>query len=166
MEKYVMTNSKPVIKQGVFKDIVFNKQVNDYGMESAKKNLSCAMNILSSSILQYNDENSLSCVITLAYYNAISEYTLIREMPTGKGYADIVFLPHKDSDKPAMIVELKYDQSVESALAQIKNKQYSAIWDSYTGDVLLVGINYNKKSKMYDCRIEKVTKMTIGSYEK
>lgn len=118
------------------------------------------------SILQYNDENSLSCVITLAYYNAISEYTLIREMPTGKGYADIVFLPHKDSDKPAMIVELKYDQSVESALAQIKNKQYSAIWDSYTGDVLLVGINYNKKSKMYDCRIEKVTKMTIGSYEK
>ena len=118
------------------------------------------------SILQYNDENSLSCVITLAYYNAISEYTLIREMPTGKGYADIVFLPHKDSDKPAMIVELKYDKSVESALAQIKNKQYSAIWDSYTGDVLLVGINYNKKSKMYDCRIEKVTKMTIGSYEK
>ena len=107
------------------------------------------------SILQYNDENALSCVITLAYYNAISEYMLIREMPTGKGYADIVFLPHKGSDKPAMVVELKYDQSVESALKQIKDKQYTSALDSYRGEVLLVGINYNKKDKKYECIIEK-----------
>lgn len=106
------------------------------------------------SILRYNDENSLSCVITLAYYNAINEYMMIREMPTGKGYADIVFLPHKNSDKPAMIVELKYDQSVESALNQIKKKQYAVGLDSYSGEVLLVGINYDKKNKQYECLIE------------
>lgn len=130
-----------------------------YMNEKAVEEALARVHMNNTSILQYNDENSLSCVITLAYYNAISEYTLIREMPTGKGYADIVFLPHKDSDKPAMVVELKYDQSVESALIQIKDKQYSAILDSYTGEVLLVGINYNKKNKMYECKIEKVTKM-------
>ena len=65
------------------------------------------------SILEYNDENPLSCVITLAYYHAVSEYTLIRELPSGKGFADVVFLPRRRSDKPAMVVELKYDQSVE-----------------------------------------------------
>lgn len=63
-------------------------------------------------IVKYNDENSLSCVIALAYYNAINEYTIIRELPSGKDYADIVFLPRKKSDKPAMLVELKWDKSV------------------------------------------------------
>lgn len=40
------------------------------------------------SILEYNSENALSCVITLADYNAVNEYTIIQEQPTGKGYAD------------------------------------------------------------------------------
>lgn len=106
------------------------------------------------SILTYNDENSLSCVISLAYYNAMKEYTKIRELPTGKGFADVVFLPRIYSDKPAMIVELKYDQSAEGAIAQIKEKRYVESLKEYHGNLLLVGINYDKTSKQHECVIE------------
>ena len=106
--------------------------------------------------LEYNDENSLSCVITLAYYNAINEYTLIREMPTGKGFADVIFLPRRHSDKPAMVVELKWNQSVEGALEQIKKKQYGKALQEYKGNLLLVGINYDKEKKEHQCKIEEM----------
>ncbi len=106
------------------------------------------------SILQYNNENALSCVITLAYYNAANEYTLIREMPSGKGYADIVFLPRRYSTKPALVVELKYDQSAESAVAQIKDRRYPEALREYQGNILLVGISYNKEDKKHECTIE------------
>lgn len=109
------------------------------------------------SILAYN-ENALSCVITLAYYSAQKYYTLIRELPTGKGFADIVFLPGKYTDKPAMIVELKWDQSAQGAIKQIKEKNYSGILDEYAGNLLLVGINYNKRDKKHECVIEKYCK--------
>ncbi|MDY2627996.1 MAG: AAA family ATPase [Lachnospiraceae bacterium] len=110
------------------------------------------------SILAYNNENALSCVITLAYYSAQKYYTLIRELPTGKGFADIVFLPGKYTDKPAMIVELKWDQSAQGAIKQIKEKNYSGILDEYAGNLLLVGINYNKRDKKHECVIEKYCK--------
>ena len=106
------------------------------------------------SILTYNDENSLSCVISLAYYNAMKEYTKIRELPTGKGFADIVYLPKKHSDKPAMIIELKYDKSAEGAIAQMKEKKYVQSLKEYHGNLLLVGINYDKESKKHTCLIE------------
>ena len=106
------------------------------------------------SILSYNNENALSCVITLAYYNAVNEYTLIREMPAGKGYADIVFLPRKCSDKPAMVVELKYDKTPQSAIEQIKERQYPEALKEHQGKVLLVGISYDKESKTHGCVIE------------
>lgn len=106
------------------------------------------------SILAYNDENALSCVITLAYYNAMNEYDLAREFSAGKGYADIVFLPRKYSDKPAMVVELKYDKSAEGAIAQIKEKNYAKAIGEYVGDALLVGINYDKETKRHSCVIE------------
>lgn len=79
--------------------------------------------ISNTSILAYNDKNALSCVSMLAYYNAVNEYTVVREMPTGKGYADMVFLPRKCSDKPAMIVELKYGKSTGEALRQIRESR-------------------------------------------
>lgn len=110
------------------------------------------------SILSYNDENSLSGVISLAYYNAINEYTLIRELPTGRGYADIVFLPRPHSDKPAMIVELKYNKSPNSAIAQIEEKKYSKALEAYKGNLLLVGINYDEKTKSHQCRIKQIQK--------
>lgn len=106
------------------------------------------------SILEYNDENSISCVVTLAYYNAVNEYTLIREMPTGKGYADIVFLPRRKSDKPAMVIELKYDKSAGGAIAQILERRYPEALKEYRGNLLLVGINYQKETKEYSCVIQ------------
>jgi ribosomal protein S8 len=106
------------------------------------------------SILQYNDENSLSCVITLAYYNAINDYTVIRELPSGLGYADIVYLPKKHSDKPAMIVELKYNKNAKAAIEQIKEKKYPKSLQDYKGNLLLVGVNYDKDTKKHSCIIE------------
>ena len=107
------------------------------------------------SIRTYNDENSLSCVISLAYFNAMKEYTKIREFPSGKGFADIVYLPRKHSDKPALIVELKYDASAEGAITQIREKRYVESLKEYHGNLLLVGINYDKESKKHTCVIEK-----------
>ena len=108
------------------------------------------------SILSYHNENSLSCVITLAYYSAKKDYTLIREFPTGKGFADIVFLPHRNSDKPALIVELKWNQSAEGAIKQIKKQQYVQALKEYKGNLLLVAVNYDKKTKRHECVIEEV----------
>jgi ribosomal protein S8 len=109
------------------------------------------------SILQYNDENSLSCVITLAYYNAINDYTIIREMPAGLGFADIVYIPKGGSDKPAMVVELKYNQKAKTAIKQIKAKQYPKSLEKYKGNLLLVGINYDKNTKEHTCEIEEIS---------
>ena len=107
------------------------------------------------SILAYNDENSLSCVISLALYGAKEYYMIIRELPSGKGYADLVFIPRKKyQDKPAMIVELKWDKSVVGAIAQIKERNYIAALEEYKGNVLLVGINYDKDNKNHQCIIE------------
>ena len=112
----------------------------------------------STSILSYNDENSLSCVINLAYYYTRNDYILFRELASGKGFADIVMLPRKNVDKPALVVELKYDKDAETAISQIHRKQYPAKVAEYTGDMLLVGINYDKQSKTHTCHIERWTK--------
>ena len=111
------------------------------------------------SILSYHDENSLSCVISLAYYSAVREYTLIRELPSGKGYADIVFLPRNCSLKPAMVVELKWGDSAEGAVCQIKDKKYGKALKGYRGGILLVGVNYDRKTKKHQCLIEEMGKV-------
>jgi hypothetical protein len=109
------------------------------------------------SILKYNDENSLACVISLAYYSARTYYTQVRELPTGKGFADIVFLPRKNHlDKPAIVVELKWDKTAKGAIAQIKEKNYGKVLEDYQGNLLLVGVNYDVKSKKHECEIEMV----------
>lgn len=106
------------------------------------------------SILNYNDENALSFVVSLAYYSARKDYFLIRELPTGKGFADIVFVPRRNSDKPALVVELKWDKTAEAAISQIKEKHYLRALENYSGKILLVGINYDKQSKEHECLIE------------
>lgn len=109
------------------------------------------------SILQYNDENSLSCTISLAFYFAREYYTMIRELPTGKGFADICLIPRKiHMDKPAVIIELKWDKSVLGAIAQIKEKKYIDALSEYQGNLILAGINYDKKIKKHSCLVEKV----------
>lgn len=115
-----------------------------------------AAHMEAASILKYNDENSLSCAIGLAYYSARREYRLIRELPAGRGFADIVFLPLPQSGKPALVMELKYDKTASAAIAQIKERKYTKALDGYTGEILLVGINYDKSDKTHSCRIEKL----------
>ena len=111
-----------------------------------------------SSILTYNDENSLSCGIGLAYYSARKDYKLIRELPTGKGFADIVFLPLPHTKTPALVVELKYDKTADTAIQQIKERHYTQALEGYSGEVLLVGISYKKENtnKPHSCVIEKI----------
>ena len=107
------------------------------------------------SILSYNDENSLACVLSIAYYYAKNYYVMHRELSTGKGFADLVLIPRKHVDSPAIVLELKYNQDADSAIAQIKRKQYPAKVAEYTDNLLLVGINYDKQQKTHTCRIEK-----------
>ena len=113
-----------------------------------------------SSILTYNDENSLSCAIGLAYYSARKDYKIIREFPTGKGFADIVFLPLPHANKPALVIELKYAKTAQTALQQIKDRHYTQSFEDYSGEILLIGINYDKdnKNKPHCCVIESVRK--------
>lgn len=109
--------------------------------------------------LTYNDENSLSCAIGLAYYSARKDYRMIRELPTGRGFADVVFLPMPFSARPAIVVELKYDKSAKTAIEQIKERRYTQALEGYSGEILLVGVNYDKddKNKPHHCMIEKMT---------
>ena len=108
---------------------------------------------LNTSILTYNNENALAYTLSLAYISARDYYTIIREMPTGKGFADVVFIPI--NDKPAMIIELKWNQDVETALTQIKEKKYPEGLEKYKDNLLIVGISYDKKTKKHTCFIEK-----------
>lgn len=112
------------------------------------------------SILTYNDENSLGCTISLAYYSARKDYRIIRELPTGRGFADVVFLPLPFSKKPALVVELKYDKSADTAIQQIKDRHYTQALESYVGEILLVGVNYDRdnENKPHSCVIERVVR--------
>lgn len=109
------------------------------------------------SILTYNDENALSYTMSLAYYSARIYYTIVRELPAGKGFADLVFIPRQNHpDKPAMIVELKWDKTAEGAIDQIKRQEYVEALNGFSGNILLVGVNYNKGEKIHECRIEEM----------
>ena len=121
------------------------------------------------SVLTYNDENSqflsdelsiknLLVAISLAYYSARKEYRMIREFPSGRGFADVVFLPLPHTNKPALVVELKYDKSAETAIQQIRDRQYTQALENYVGEILLVGVNYDRDDpqKPHSCVIEKV----------
>lgn len=113
------------------------------------------------SVIQYHNENSLSCVLTIAYLSTMQYYFKpIRELPTGRGFSDFVFLPKPEYryDFPALVVELKWNKNAKTALDQIKRQHYPASIASYTGDILLVGVNYDKKTKVHECRIEKYLK--------
>ena len=109
------------------------------------------------SILSYNNENSLACVLSIAYYYARNDYVMHRELASGKGFADIVLIPRKNVESPAIVVELKFKQDADAAIDQIKRRQYPAKVAQYTGDLLLVGINYDRDTKQHTCHIETYT---------
>ena len=106
------------------------------------------------SILSYNNENSLACVLSIAYYYAKNDYVVYRELATGKGFADLVFIPRKNVTTPAIVVELKFNQPVQTAIDQIRLRNYPAKLREYTGEVLLVGISYDRETKQHSCQID------------
>ena len=108
------------------------------------------------SILTYNNENSLANVIAISLFlSTTNTYNVVRELPTGKGYADLVYLPKPGVNKPALLIELKFDKSALTAITQIKEKNYLQFFKDYKGEVLLVGINYSKDTKTHQCIIER-----------
>lgn len=113
------------------------------------------------SAISYPNENSLSSVLAIVYLSAMQYYFKpIRELPTGRGFADFLFLPKIEyrQDYPALVVELKWNKNAQTAIQQIKEKKYPASIEHYTGNILLVAINYNKKTKEHQCFIEKYKK--------
>jgi len=119
--------------------------------------VSTADNLSAGFTVNYNDENSLSAVVSYAYMFARIEYIVVRELPAGKGFADLTFIP-VETNKPAMIIELKFNKTAQTAIDQIKAKEYPESLSAYSGDVLLVGINYDKATKKHECKIERITK--------
>lgn len=105
------------------------------------------------SILSYNDENSLACVLSIAYYYANNDYVIHRELATGKGFADLVLIPRKNVDSPAIVIELKYNKDADTAISQILRKEYPAKVAQYADSLLLVGINYDRETKQHQCQI-------------
>lgn len=113
------------------------------------------------SVIQYNNENSLSSVLTIAYLSSMQYYYKpIREMPSGRGFADFVYLPKPEytDEYPALVVELKWNKNAKTAMQQIKDKKYTESLSDYTGNILMVGINYDRSGKKHECIIEKYSK--------
>ena len=107
----------------------------------------------------YNNEDALQSAIYLSYIYALNKYTVIKEMTTGKGFADVVFIPFVDDKTyPAMIIELKRNGSAETALNQIREKRYFDSLANYAGNLLFVGINYDEDAKTHECKIEEFVK--------
>ena len=103
------------------------------------------------SILSYNNENSLACVLSIAYFYARNDYVIHRELASVKGFADLVLIPRKNVHSPAMILELKYNKDADAAIDQILRKQYPAKVAQYADNLLLVGIKYDKETKTHSC---------------
>lgn len=106
----------------------------------------------------YNNEQALRSVIRFAYLSCVDEFLRIDELPSGHGYADVVFFPKKVSSMPLILVELKWDQTADGAIRQIKKRDYPQVLKDYGGKILLVGINYSSKNYKHTCKIEEYKK--------
>ena len=108
--------------------------------------------------LNANNENALRAVIQLAYFSYRDYYIKMEELPTGRGYADIVYLPKQGETVPALVIELKWNQSADTAIEQIRQRRYPEVLREYGGEILLVGINYDREApagqRKYTCIIE------------
>ena len=157
----VSTTFQSALKSGSWKEIAASiSRCDELLIATINKNAKKVAELIElahetyTSVLKYNDENSLSCVLTMAYFTAPAYYNIILEMPSGKGFADFVFLPRANAgNRPAMIVELKHNKTVDTAINQIKEKRYSGALSEYKGKILLVGINYDTE-KHHTCIIE------------
>ena len=107
-----------------------------------------------SSVQRINSEAAMTCAIRMAYYAAEKDYKIFHELPTGKGFADMVFIPLPGSSRPAIVVELKYDKTADSAIDQIHRKDYPASLKGFSKRIILVGVNYNKAESKHEVKLE------------
>lgn len=145
-----------------------SEQLLEWTINGEVENVAVAIDRIHSdntSILQYNNENSLACVLAIAYYAAKNKYAMTRELPAGKGFADLVLVPRRNVDMPALVLELKYNNKAVTAINQIKEKHYTDSLIDYVGEVILVGINYNKRTKKHQCEIERISKVSPATDE-
>ena len=105
----------------------------------------------------YNDEQALRYVLKFAYIAAVNQYMKVEELPSGRGIADVVYIPKRRSLLPALLIELKWNKPVAGAVAQIRERNYPAVLKSYGGDVVLAGLAYDEKTKKHSCSIEKLS---------
>ena len=154
MVNAVKSNHWDVVVNALDKSKQLLQAVLDNDAESVANGIDTAHDE-NTSILSYNDENSLACVLSIAFYAARKDYIIHRELATGKGFADLVLIPRKQVDSPAIIIELKYNHDADTAINQIKRKDYPAKVVQYTNNLLLVGINYHRETKKHECHIEK-----------
>ncbi len=106
----------------------------------------------------YNNEQALRYVIKFAYIAAVDQYLKVEELPSGKGIADVVYLPKRNSTLPALVVELKWNKTSEGAIRQITERNYPAVLEEYGGEVVMAGINYDTEKKVHSCLIERIRK--------
>lgn len=118
---------------------------------------------ISTAPIFYNNEQALRSVIRLAFISCMDQFKEIQELPSGTGYADVVYLPKKNSVMPIMVVELKWNKGAESAIGQIKERNYPEVFEGYGSEVLLVGVSYDEKTKNHECLIEKWQKCSDGN---
>ena len=125
----------------------------DMDEESVATALSKSHELMTSN-MSYNNEQSLQSAIMFAYFYAYNSYTIIPEMPAGKGYADVVMIPYVPN-KPALLIELKKDKTKGGAIEQIKEKNYPSVLDKYRGNIIIAGINYDSNTKEHSAIIER-----------
>ncbi len=113
--------------------------------------------------LYYNNEQALRSVIRFAYISCIDEFLRIEELPSGRGYADVVYLPKRGSSMPVLLIELKWNKTEDGAISQIKRNHYPEVLEDYGGEILLVGISYNVKTQQHTCRIERYQRGAISN---
>ena len=106
----------------------------------------------------YNNEQALRYAVKFAYIVCVDRFIKIEEMPSGRGMADIAFIPGRNTMYPAMVVELKWNKDKDEGMEQIDDNKYASVLEGYSGEVLKVAISYDTDSKVHSCRIKRATK--------
>lgn len=105
------------------------------------------------SIFNKNKEDILGVIVHISYYDVNDFYFIRKEDTSTLGRADLSFTPRDNTHIP-MIIELKVDKHVDTAINQIKEKNYSSVFTGYKGKILLLGISYNSKTLKHTSKIE------------
>ena len=159
-DQWILSVEQSPDYKGVMDLVDSSKQLMESTIEGDSAAVAEALNKAHEQIcnnLNYNNEGTFQSVICLAYFYANLKYTIVKEMPAGKGVADVVMIPYVPNT-PALIIELKRNQCEKTALNQIRAKNYGNALEKYSGDLLFVGVNYDEKTKEHKCIIEKFVK--------